>query len=70
MPATATATADDDALLPFSLPGICTERVTVTFDRGRIGSDGGTFLLAGADKCLGLINRLAARIPNARAFRS
>jgi hypothetical protein len=59
-------TADDDAVLPFSLPGIGRKKVTAAFDGGRISSDGGVILLAGADKRLGLIDALAAIIPDHR----
>src|ERR1700733_2313300 len=62
MPAT-----DDDALLPFSLPSIHRKKVTAAFDGGLISSDGGVLLLAGVDKQLGLIDRLAALIPDPRA---
>jgi len=58
--------ADDDTLLPFTLPSICKKKVTAAFDGGMISSDGGVFLLAGADKRLGLIERLAALFPDAR----
>lgn len=61
MPAT-----DDDTLLPFSLPPVCHKKVSAAFDGGTISSDGGVFLLAGADKRLGLIDRLAAFIPDGR----
>src|SRR5271156_228194 len=61
MPAT-----DDDTLLPFSLPSICQKKVTAAFDGGRISSDGGVLLLAGADRQLGLIDTLAAIIPDRR----
>ena len=61
MPAT-----DDDTLLPFSLPPVCRKKVSAAFDGGTIGSDGGVFLLAGADKRLGLTDRLAALIPDGR----
>ena len=57
---------DDDTLLPFSLPSICQKKVTAAFDGGRISSDGGVLLLAGADKRLGLIDPLAAIIPDHR----
>jgi hypothetical protein len=57
---------DDDTLLPFSLPSICQKKVTAAFDGGRISSDGGVLLLAGADRRLGLIDTLAALIPNHR----
>jgi len=59
-------TADDDTLLPFSLPSICQKKVTAAFDGGRISSDGGVLLLAGADRRLGLIDTLAAIIPDHR----
>jgi hypothetical protein len=61
MPAT-----DDDTLLPFSLPSICQKKITAAFDGGLISSDGGVLLLAGADKRLGLIDTLAALIPDHR----
>src|SRR5271166_3361171 len=59
MPAT-----DDDTLLPFALPSICRKKITAAFDGGLISSDGGVLLLAGADKRLGLIETLAAIIPD------
>src|SRR6202790_2337617 len=61
MPAT-----HDDTLLPFSLPSICQKKITAAFDGGLISSDGGVLLLAGADKRLGLIDTLAAIIPDHR----
>jgi hypothetical protein len=57
---------DDDTLLPFSLPNICKKKVTAAFDGGQVSSDGGVFLLAGADKRLGLIDTLAGLIPDQR----
>src|SRR3984957_14601391 len=56
----------DDTLLPFSLPSIGKKKVTAAFDAGQISSDGGVLLLAGADKRLGLIDALAALIPDHR----
>jgi hypothetical protein len=56
----------DDTLLPFSLPSICQKKITAAFDGGLISSDGGVLLLAGADKQLGLIDTLAAIIPDHR----
>ena len=61
MPAT-----DDDTQLGFSLPPVCHKKVSAAFDGGTISSDGGVFLLAGADKRLGLIDRLASHIPDSR----
>ena len=57
---------NDDTLLPFSLPSICQKKVTAAFDGGLMSSDGGVLLLAGADKQLGLIDMLAAIIPDHR----
>ena len=57
---------DDDAPLPFSLPSIHQKKVTAAFDGGLISSDGGVLLLAGADRKLGLIDRLAGLIPDHR----
>jgi hypothetical protein len=56
----------DDTLFPFSMPSIGKKKVTAGFDAGQISSDGGVLLLAGADKRLGLINMLAALIPDPR----
>jgi hypothetical protein len=56
----------NDTLLPFSLPSIGKKKVTAAFDAGQISSDGGVLLLAGADKRLGLIDTLAALIPDHR----
>ena len=58
--------ADDDTLLPFSLPNLCKKKVTAAFDGGHVSSDGGVFLLAAADKCLGVIDRLAGLISDRR----
>ena len=61
MPAT-----DDDTLLPFHLPNICKKRITAAFGGGQVSSDGGVFLLAAADKRLGLVDTLAGLIPDHR----
>jgi hypothetical protein len=58
--------ADNDSLLPFTLPNVCREKVTAAFDGGTISSDGGVFLLAGADQRLGLIDALSALFPDHR----
>jgi hypothetical protein len=66
-PSRARSPADaDDTLFPFSLPSIGKKKVTAAFDAGQISSDGGVLLLAGADKRLGLIDTLAALIPDHR----
>ena len=57
---------DDDTVLPFSLPNIRGKKVTAAFDGGTISSDGGVFLLVGADKSLGLIDALASVFPDQR----
>src|SRR5271157_3371800 len=57
---------DDETLLPFSLPSIGGKKITAAFDGGMISSDGGVLLLAGADKQLGLIDTLAAIVPDHR----
>jgi hypothetical protein len=59
-------TVADDTLLRFSLPSICQKKVTAAFDGGRISSDGGVVLLAGAERRLGLIDTLAALMPDHR----
>ena len=61
MPAT-----DDDTLLPFALPNVAGKKVTAAFDGGTISSDGGVFLLAGADKRLRLTETLATLFPDER----
>src|SRR5258707_15489138 len=58
--------ANNDSLLPFTLPNVCRKKVTAAFDGGTISSDGGVFLLAGADQRLGLIDALAALFPDHR----
>ena len=57
---------DEDTLLPFSLPNIRKKKVAAAFDGGQVSSDGGVFLLAAADRRLGLIDTLAALFPDAR----
>ena len=59
-------TDNDDTLLPFALPSLCKKKVTAAFAAGQISSDGGVLLLAGADKRLGLVDTLAALIPDHR----
>ena len=57
---------EDDTVLPFALPSICQKKVTAAFDGGLISSDGSVLLLAGADKRLGLVDTLAAILPDYR----
>jgi hypothetical protein len=61
MPAT-----DGDTLFPFSLPSICQKKVPAAFDGGLLSSDSGVLLFAGTDRRLGLIDTLAAIIPDHR----
>ena len=61
MPAT-----DDDTLLPFTVPNIRKKKITAAFDGGQVSSDGGVFLLAAADKRIGLTEALARLIPDHR----
>lgn len=56
----------EDTLLPLALPSIGKKKVTAAFDGGRISSDGGVLLLAGADRRLKLIDTLAGVIPDPR----
>ena len=56
----------EDTLLPFNLPSIGKKKITAAFDGGQVSSDGGVLLLAGADRRLGLIDRLAAIVPDHR----
>ena len=55
-----------DTPLPFSLQSICGKEITAGFQGGKIGLDSGVILLGGADKRLGLIERLTALIPDDR----
>src|SRR6201996_3246219 len=57
---------DDDIQLAFSLPAVCRKKVTAAFDAGTISADGGVLLLAAADGRLGLVDHLAALIPDHR----
>ena len=59
-------TTDNDTGFPFTLPSTGGRKVTAAFDGGLISTDGGVLLLAGADRRLGLIDRLAALIPDYR----
>jgi hypothetical protein len=55
-----------DSQLPFSFPAVCRKKVSAAFDGGRLTSDGGVLLLAGAEKRLGLVARLAACLADPR----
>jgi hypothetical protein len=51
-------------LLPFALPAVCRKKITAAFDGGPLSSDGGVFLLAAADKRVGLLDTLARLVPD------
>ena len=54
----------DAMLLPFALPAVCRKKITAAFDGGPLSSDGGVFLLAAADKRVGLLDTLARLVPD------
>jgi hypothetical protein len=56
----------DDTLLPFGLPAVGRKKITAAFDGGRLSSDAGVLLLAGADRRRGLADALARLIPDHR----
>jgi hypothetical protein len=56
----------DLAPLSLSFPAIQTKKVTAAFDGGLITSDAGVLVLAQAERRLGIIDRLAAHIPDGR----
>ena len=52
----------EDTPLPFDLPAASRKKVTADFAGGSISSDGGLVLLRGAERRLGLAERLAGCI--------
>jgi hypothetical protein len=56
----------DDTIPPFRFPSVARKKVGAAFDGGRLTSDGGVLLLAEAARRLGIAERLAALIPDAR----
>jgi len=56
----------DPAPLSLSFPAIQTRKVTAAFDGRAITSDAGVLLLAQAERRLGIVDRLAAHIPDGR----
>jgi hypothetical protein len=56
----------DDTTAAFSFPAVAGIKVTAAFDGGRITSDGGVMLLSLAERRLGIAERLARFIPDAR----
>ena len=57
---------NEDIRLPFDLPAVARKNVSAAFDGGRITSDGGVWLLAQAERRLGVADQLARAIPDAR----
>jgi len=56
----------DDTLLPFAFPAAHGKKITAAFDGGRITSNGGVMVLAGAERRLGIAAKLAAVISDPR----
>lgn len=52
--------------ISFSFPVVRSKKVTCAFDGGAITSDAGVLLLAQAERRLGIVDRLAALIPDGR----
>lgn len=65
MPRTTPAGSDDSAP-GFSFPAVGGKKVAAAFDGGRLTSDGGTLLLAQAERAMGICGRLAACIADPR----
>jgi hypothetical protein len=65
-PTTATPAMTDDTLLPFAFPAAHGKKITAAFDGGRITSNGGVMVLAGAERRLGIAAKLAAVISDPR----
>src|SRR6266850_7757444 len=58
----ATSVMSENTLLPFDLPSIARKKVSVGFDGGQLSSDAGVLVLRGAERKLGLAERLASCI--------
>jgi hypothetical protein len=56
----------EDSLLSFNFPSVGRKKVTAAFDGGRLTSDGGVMLLAAAEQCLGIADKLAALVADPR----
>lgn len=56
----------DDMLPNFDLPAVCRKKLTVGFDGGQLSSDGGLLLLRGAERKLGITDRLAGSVRDRR----
>jgi len=55
-----------DSLLPFDLPAVVGKKVTLAFDGGRLTSDAGVLLLREVERRLGIADRLAGCLRDAR----
>jgi hypothetical protein len=55
-----------DSLLPFDLPAVAGKRVSAAFDGGRLTSDAGVLLLRAVERRLGIADRLAGCLRDAR----
>lgn len=55
-----------DTVPAFEFPAVGRKKITAAFDGGRISSDGGVMLLAAVERRLGIAERLAALVPDAR----
>jgi hypothetical protein len=56
----------DDMLPNFDLPAVRRKKLTVGFDGGQLSSDGGLLLLRGAERKLGITDRLAGSVRDRR----
>ena len=56
----------DHRTAPFAFPAVARKKLTAAFDGGRLTSDGGVMLLAAAERRLGIIDTLAALVPDRR----
>lgn len=63
---TAASVTFDDRLLPFALPAVARKKIVAAFDGGRLTSDGGVLLLAGAERHLQVATHLADAIADDR----
>ncbi len=55
-----------DSLLPFDLPAVGGKKVSAAFDGGRLTSNAGVLLLRGAERTLGIAERLAGCLADRR----
>src|SRR5260370_40678995 len=65
-PASTTPAMTDVTPLPFDLPAVQRKKLTVCFDGGQLSSDGGLLVLRGAERRLGIADRLAGAVRGRR----